>query len=263
MSFLRNLILFGGLAGIGLGVYGRYLEPRRLQVTHLDLADGQGKHTVAFVSDTHIGPHFSARDLEPTIQALERIRPDAILFGGDLICESPRYLRQLEDPLRRMTATARLGSWGIWGNHDLANIRARCVEVYERAGVKMLTNQSAHVVDDLWVVGIDDLLLGEPDIETSFAGVPREARTIALWHAPDQVEEIAPYRPMITLSGHTHGGQVRIPVLGPLATPELGKRYVAGRYDVDGMLLYVSRGIGMYRPPVRVHCRPELLILHV
>lgn len=261
MPSFRDLVLAGGAVGVGLGLYARYIEPKRLHVSHLDLAEGNGQYTIAFVTDTHIGPNFSANDLSPTVTALERIQPDIILFGGDLICESPRYLKYLEDPLRRMTATAHIGSWGVWGNHDLANIRARCREVYERAGVTMLTNESAHLVADLWVAGIDDGLLGDEDVQAAFRGIPEGARTIALWHIPDLAARVVPYQPMVMLSGHTHGGQIRIPFLGPLATPQLGQEYIAGRYDVDGMPLYVSRGIGVYRPPVRLNCRPELLIL--
>jgi len=107
------------------------------------------------------------------------------------------------------------------------------------------------------------VLLGKADLQESFAGVPDGARVIALWHEPDTAEQVVPYRPLLMLSGHTHGGQVRLPMVGELATPSLGKRYVAGLFNVQGMMLYVSRGIGMYRPPVRFHCRPELLVIRV
>lgn len=261
--------IIGALAGLGIvgailiSLYARYIEPKRLEVTRLNYSRGDNPLTIAFVTDLHIGPNFSTNDLEPTIRELEQTRPDVILFGGDFICESPRYLRDLEAPLTRMTATATIGSWGIWGNHDIANIRSRCEPVLERCGVQMLTNESAHMRGDLWVAGIDDVLLGKPDLAQSFADVPADARVIALWHEPDVVNQLMPYRPMLTLSGHTHGGQVRIPGKGALAAPSLGEKYVAGEFFVEGLRLYVSRGIGMYRPPVRLNCRPELLILQV
>lgn len=253
----------GAIVAILAGLYARFIEPKRLETTLLDLATGNDPLTIAFVTDTHVGPHFSGSDLEPTIRELERIQPDVILFGGDFICESPRFLADLEQPLQRMTATASLGCWGIWGNHDLANIRQRVEPVLERCGVRMLRNESAALRGDLWVVGVDDVLLGKADLERSFAGVPDGARVIALWHEPDTAAQVVPYNPLLMLSGHTHGGQVRLPVIGELATPSLGKRYVAGQFDVNGMMLYVSRGIGMYRPPVRFHCRPELLVIRV
>lgn len=263
ISLLAKLLLPAALTGLLLATYARFVEPKRLEITNLDLSGGDNPLTIAFVTDTHIGPNFSARDLDPTIAALQEIQPDILLFGGDFISESPRFLQEVESPLKQMTATASLGSWGIWGNHDLANIRSRVQPVLESCGVTMLTNESAQLRDDLWVAGIDDILLGKQDVPTSFAGIPNGSRVIAMWHEPDRAEWLVPYDPIIMLSGHTHGGQVRIPGLGPLASPKLGKRYVAGKFSIDGMLLYVSRGIGMYRPPVRLFCRPELVVLRV
>lgn len=260
---IGSLFGLGALVAILVGLYARFIEPKRLETTHLNLAKGDDPLTVAFVTDTHVGPHFSGSDLEPTIRELQRIKPDVVLFGGDFICESPRFLADLEPPLKRMAATATLGCWGIWGNHDLANIRERIEPVMERCGIRMLRNESAHIRGDLWVVGVDDVLLGKADLHRSFAGVPAGARTMALWHEPDTAEQMVPFRPLLMLSGHTHGGQVRLPLIGELATPSLGKRYVAGKFDVHGMMLYASRGIGMYRPPVRFHCRPELLVIRV
>lgn len=260
--------IIGWLAGLGLlgaivAFYARFIEPKRLELTELDLSSGDDPLTIAFVTDMHVGPHISGKDLAPTIRALQEIQPDVLLFGGDFICESPRFLHDLEAPLMEMTATTRLGSWGIWGNHDLANIRSRIKPVLERCGVTMLTNESAQIRDDLWVVGIDEVLLGKADVVKSFAGVPGGVRTIALWHEPDVARKVAKYQPLVMLSGHTHGGQVRLPGIGPLAAPDLGEKYVSGRFDVDGMMLYVSRGNGFYRPPVRLNCRPELVVLRV
>ncbi len=260
---LLQISVFTAIIGTVVACYARFIEPKRLEVTELDLASGENPLTIAFVTDMHIGPHFTAADLVPTIRALENLQPDIVLFGGDFISESPRYLRELEPPLTRITATARLGSWGIWGNHDVANIKSRMEPVLERSGIHMLSNEAVQLRDDLWVVGVDDVLLGKSDLESAFAQVPDGARVIAIWHEPDRAERMVPYKPVIMLSGHTHGGQVRLPGIGPLATPKLGKRFVAGKFDVEGMPLYVSRGIGMYRPPVRFTCRPELLVLRI
>lgn len=263
LCYVRALLGIGALAGILVALYARFIEPKRLDVTNLNLAHGEQPLTIAFVTDTHVGPSFPAEDLEPLISELEQLQPDVILFGGDFISESPRYLKPLQPALKRITATAKLGCWGIWGNHDIANIRRRIEPVLEECGVTMLTNESARIRGDLWLAGIDDVLLGKSNLEASFAGIPEGARTIGLWHEPDLAEDIVPFSPLIMLSGHTHGGQVRLPGIGELATPKLGKKYVAGKYNVQGTMLYVCRGIGMYRPPVRFNCRPELLVMTV
>jgi predicted MPP superfamily phosphohydrolase len=197
---------------------------------------------------------------------LEKIRPDLVLFGGDYISESPRFMADTAPYLGRMASTARYGAWGVLGNHDLANIRERVVPPLQAEGIRILANESACVETDrggLWIVGIDDGLLGKVDVELAFAAVPPDAPAICLWHEPDRVEESAPFGAFLQLSGHSHGGQVRIPGMGPIATPILGRRFVEGRFQVGDMELYVSRGIGMYRPPVRFNCPPELTVIRL
>lgn len=81
-----------------------------------------------------------------------------------------------------------------------------------------------------------------------------------MWHEPDYTERAEPYGPFLLLSGHTHGGQVRLPIVGPVATPKLGQRFISGRFQFGDMTLFVSNGIGMYRPPVRFNCPPEVIL---
>lgn len=272
---MRNALL--KLAGLGAagavltGLYARYIEPRWVQTVHLDLflpdhyAELSGL-SIGFVTDTHVGPHFSLNDLDRTTRIVERERPDILIFGGDFLSESPLYLRGLQHQLTRMVQSARLGAWGIWGNHDLANLRDRVAPVLADSGITILTNESARVETgqgDLWLGGVDDLLLGKADPARTFADVPADAPLIALWHEPDGVARLTEWHPLVILSGHTHGGQVRLPFVGPLATPDMGKTYVAGGYLIGNTQLYVSRGIGMYRPPVRFNCRPEVTFIHL
>ncbi|HEV2127816.1 MAG TPA: metallophosphoesterase [Thermomicrobiales bacterium] len=264
-------IALGGLASVGaaVGYWSRFVHPYRTQLTHEIMAVPR-KHarlnglTIAFVSDTHIGPHFRTDDLRPAIEMLRRAQPDILLLGGDYVSESPRFIDPSVDALLDMAATARFGTWAILGNHDLANTPERVVEALERAGIPTLINDAAHAETDrgdLWIVGIDDALLGEPDLKAAFSGIPADAPVVAMWHEPDVAEDMLPFDPLFMLSGHTHGGQIRIPGLVDAAVPRLGKRYPLGRYEVQGMPLYVSSGVGMYRPPVRFNCPPEVVII--
>lgn len=258
----------GALVAGGLGLWSRYREPYRPALTHhlvrLPRAHaGLAGLTIAFITDTHVGPHFSGAALEPTIRLVEQVMPDVVLFGGDYISESPRFLAEVEAPLTRMAQAARLGSWAVLGNHDIANVRRRVSEMLARTPIRLLTNESVSIVfngQTLWLTGIDDALLGQADLRAAFADVPPGAANLTLWHEADRVDEVLPYAPFLMLSGHSHGGQVRLPLLGPLATPKLGKRYVMGRFELENTTLYVSRGIGMYRPPVRFRCPPEVPI---
>lgn len=265
------LVLAGVVLGAAVAWYARFIHPFRLRVAHevfhlpRDHAELDGL-TIAFVTDTHIGPHIAATDLEPVIEHLGSIKPDILLLGGDYISESPRFMADAAIAVGKMVKTARFGSFGVLGNHDLANIRERMVDPLRAVGVHVLENEAVRVATDrgdIWIAGVDDAMLGKPDLARTFSGIPADAATILLWHEPDLAAFAARYTPMLQLSGHTHGGQVRLPRIGAVALPKFGRRYVGGRYLVGAMPLYVSNGIGMYRPPVRLNCPPELTVIHL
>jgi predicted MPP superfamily phosphohydrolase len=265
------VVLVGVVAGSVVAWWARFAAPYRARVAQVIVQlPRRHRHlsglTIAFVTDTHVGPHFPARALETVVRHLQNIEPDIVLFGGDYICESPRFMAGAAPFLERMAATSRYGSWAVLGNHDLANLRHRVTPPLEAAGIRVLQNETAHIETDrgpLWIVGIDDALLGKVDLDAAFLPVPPDAAAICLWHEPDRAEESAPYGAFLQLSGHTHGGQVRVPGIGPIATPELGKRFVRGRYQIGDMELYVSSGLGIYRPPVRFNCPPELTVIRL
>lgn len=269
LTRVAGLTIAGGLAaGIGCGFYSRFVHPFRPRLNHqfIELPRAH-RHldgvTIAFATDLHVGPHFTAGDLEPSIRILEQANADIVIFGGDYISESPRYLTHVQEPLTRMAATAKIGAWGMLGNHDVANIRSRVLEMLKPTGIRILENESVEIETgkgSLWLVGVDDILLGHADLQAAFSGVPADAPRIAMWHEPDRAERVEPYGPFLLLSGHTHGGQVRLPIVGPIATPKLGKRFVSGRFRFGDMTLFVSNGIGMYRPPVRFNCPPEIVL---
>lgn len=268
---LALIAAIGIVVGMVMAWWARFVAPFRFQVRQVVVRLPR-KHrqlsglTIAFVTDTHVGPHFRALDLESVVTMLEAMQPDIVLFGGDYICESPRFMASAAPVMGRMAATARFGAWGVMGNHDLANIRARVTPPLEDAGIRILVNEAACVETDrgeLWVVGVDDGLIGEVDLDGAFAQVPPDGAAICLWHEPDRIAESAPYGAFLQLSGHSHGGQVRLPGIGPIATPELGKRHPLGRYETGEGELYVSAGLGMYRPPVRFNCPPELTVIRL
>lgn len=273
-SWRRVVTLLAGLAtltGASVAFYARRIHPFRPKVEEIEVQlppraarlDGV---RIAFVTDTHVGPHFPAEALEPAIALVEAAAPDLVLFGGDYISESPRYLARSVAQLDRMAAAARYGAFAVLGNHDVANVLSRVEDAFAASTIRLLRNEAVRVDlpgGVLWIAGVDEGLLGDPDVARTFAAIPAGEPALALWHEPDYAEAVAPHGPLLLLAGHTHGGQVRLPGIGPLALPLAGHRYPAGRYTVRGMPLYVSRGVGIYRPPVRLNCPPEVTLIRL
>lgn len=260
---------FGFVAGAFVAAYGRYMEPRRPRLERISIALPAGAEaldglTIGFLTDLHYGPFTSLVDIERGIELLMAERPDLLLLGGDYHSESPRYLDEIAERLGRLADHAPLGCLGVMGNHDYAVSGDQTFDVFAAAGVRLLRNEAAAVEFTgarLWIAGIDDTLLGTVDPLSAFAAVPDGEPVIALWHEPLHAEQSAALGAIAQLSGHTHGGQVRLPVIGPLALPKHGKRFTIGLNDADGMPVYTSRGLGMYRPPVRLNCPPEVTLV--
>jgi predicted MPP superfamily phosphohydrolase len=219
---------------------------------------------VGFVTDVHIGPTFRAVDAERALNLIAAEKPDLFLLGGDYVCESPRFLNEAAAVLGAFVTQARFGALAVLGNHDYSNDAPRLTALLERVGIRVLRNEAACVPSEtnpLWVAGIDDAVLGRPDLCAAFKPIPDGARPLVVWHQPDWAELAASRGAALQLSGHSHGGQVRLPIIGAVAAPVGGRRFIAGHNHVEGMAVYTSRGVGIYRPPVRFRCSPEVTLI--
>jgi len=269
VRILATALFAGTVTGGALAWWMRYRNPYRpvlervtltVPASHRDLAGLR----IGFVTDTHVNPYFRQRDLQRGVDLIAAERPDLILFGGDYISETTRYMDEAGPVLGALARLAPLGALAVLGNHDHGGHSSAVILGLEHEGIQVLRNEAVAVPwlgDTLWVAGIDDTLLGQPLPAAAFAGIPEGAATLCLWHEPDAADLAAPFGPFAQLSGHSHGGQIRLPVLGELAVPIGGRKYPIGTYDVDGMQLYVSRGLGTYRPPVRLRCPPEVTLV--
>lgn len=262
--------MLAGIAGGGLLVWlMRYRFPYRPVLERITLTlppghEGLAGLTIGFVTDTHINPSFLRRDLERGLDLLLDARPDLLLLGGDYISETTRHIDQAAPALGAAARRVPLGALAVLGNHDLGGHGPAVCAALRAEGIRLLENEAAEVRwngDSLWVVGIDDTLLGDPHPEQAFGQVPSGAAALALWHEPDAADTAARFGPFAQLSGHSHGGQIRVAGIGEMAVPAGGQKYPIGRYRVGEMQLYVSRGLGTYRPPLRLNCPPEVTLV--
>ncbi|MBK8014570.1 MAG: metallophosphoesterase [Deltaproteobacteria bacterium] len=263
---------------IGTAIDGFGLEPRWLETTmHDHVIHGLPAHLegylIAQLTDVHL---VTLRDLHTAIiEAIRTRNPNLVLLTGDII-ESPggltplrTFLDALRAPGRRMIAT--IGNWERWGQVDLSSL----ARTYKEAGAALLTNDRLMLESDLALVTTDDSVLGFADLKAAMERGPTARHQILATHAPglldtasgllDTAPGIAPSsahsgatpRFVLSLAGHTHGGQIRMGPYAPITPPGSGP-YVAGRYDTPFGPLYVSRGIGTSVIPARFFCRPEL-----
>jgi uncharacterized protein len=259
----------GAIALASLGHRARHVAPYRPILERIEIRIPAGVQTpprlrIGFVADTHLGSVIRPADIDRALALLLAADPDLLLFGGDYVSDSPRYITEAASVLGNVASATRFGSLAVLGNHDYANGAARMTAELEKRGIRVLRNESARVGDDtgeLWIAGIDDALLGSPDPASTFANIPSGEHAIALWHEPDWAEQVIQYRTLLQLSGHSHGGQVRVPVVGTVAAPVGGRRFVKGLNLAAGMPVYTTRGTGVFRPPVRFRCSPEVTLV--
>jgi hypothetical protein len=246
------------------------VEPVRIEVTrHTVRGRVQAPLRLAHLSDLHT-PGLGRRERR-LLALLGRERPDAIVITGDAVFDGALLGRgwRKEDPaayepvralLGRMRAP--LGVFLVHGNWE--NWRRLPGErgFYAAAGVRLLVNEAHPLRPDVWLVGLDDPWRGEPDVAAARKGVPAGAFEVALFHSPALFDRL-PEGVELALAGHTHGGQVRPPLLPVLWLPPGAGRYVAGWYARGASRLHVSRGVGTSTLPVRFRCRPELAMITV
>jgi uncharacterized protein len=269
---------FLGMAAAGgtaaLAADGFLIDPNLPKVVRQEIAlqrwpqrmDG---FTVALLSDFHYDPYFSVHPLRAAIGMVNELRPDLIVLTGDFVsipwfgnsAEGAAAAEPCAQLLRQMRAAH--GLWAVMGNHDADTDPNRVTGALLDNGIHVLRNQSAPIEKDgsrFWLAGIDDVLGRTADISATLHGIPSEA-TVLLAHEPDYADHVASYPVDLQLSGHSHGGQVRIPLLPPLVLPRLGRKYVSGTYQIRALTLYTNRGLGTVEIPVRLNCPPEVTLL--
>ena len=222
------------------------------------ITDSWAGATIAQVTDLHAG---FAR-LEPVYDLVVRLvcsrKPEIILFTGDFVNDSrPGNSFLIRELLSRFSAPR--GLFVSPGNHDHRRGWEATREDVEAAGVRVLVNTNILLPGGLWLAGIDDLDDGKPDLEAALRGIGAEEPAILMSHNPRTIERVGD-RPLLVLSGHTHGAQFRLPFPTPamVCRWHLRCRQVAGWYTNGRARSYVSRGIGVTGQPFRINCPAEV-----
>ncbi|WP_261807829.1 metallophosphoesterase [Paenibacillus sp. N3.4] len=271
-TFLKNSLFtikaLAALAGVG-GLYSIFGERFWIQTKMVRLSYRRyplsfaGMRIVQF-SDTHIGKYYSLNRLEEVVELVQKQKPDLICFTGDLF--DSKFGEVSDDVIPILARLqADLGKFAVLGNHDMRLNAKRVVDVLERSGFTVLINQSRSIVrghERLQVVGIDEIFHGKPNLPLAMKGVGRDDFVLLLAHEPDFADTAISFPVDLQLSGHSHGGQIRIPFYGSIFIPDLAQKYPMGLYTFadSEFHVYTNRGIGTTLFPIRFNCRPEITV---
>jgi|GEM_PF-321589 len=235
-------------ATLGVAWYARYREPAMPVLRRIEICDPRipvefDGFTIGQISDIHLGQPHSHANLHWARDCMRELRPDLIVFTGDLVNERPA-IGTLAYELRHFQAP--LGCFAIAGNHDYVEEIDDVIQACALAGVPLLRNTGValhRAGATLWLAGVDDIWHGSMRIEQALHGADQHA-VILLAHAPDIVLQASAYTNIVLqLSGHVHGGHLHLPGLGPLARPRYGVHYTRGTHRVGNTWMHVSLGL--------------------
>lgn len=251
----RWIIFFLVITSVATGIY---LHTNTLVVTHheIEMNNGSRKLRVAHITDLHTKGMGSLED--QLVKALGKERPDIIVITGDLATPSGT-IEGYESVLKNLNAPQ--GVYFVQGNWEFWEPISGLQKIFESTHIKNLTNQTHQLGPDLWIAGFDDSEEGNPKIKILDL-IPKTAFKIGIFHSPVFFERIAG-KTQLSMAGHSHGGQFRLPFIGHMWVPEGTGKFVEGWFEKDESKLFVSKGIGTSILPIRFNCSPELAIIDI
>lgn len=276
----RRFLVGSACAAGGLALYSGEVARHEISVTHSDvvlagLPEAFQGFRIAQISDIHMDEFTEPFFVRDVVDRVNRLKPDAVFLTGDFVTSgiAPRKFAmgagwQCAGLLDGLDCRAR---YAVLGNHDLMIGPIEITEALSDHGVAVLRNAHLPLERDgsrLWLAGLDDPVQGLPlpdvAIPEAIRNLPHEP-VILMCHAPDYADLLlghpAGASVALMLSGHTHGGQVRLPFVGAIMLPAMGKKYVEGWFRLRQMQLHVNRGIGAVGLPFRLNCPPEISML--
>jgi hypothetical protein len=272
----RSFLLGAGVTAAGLAFYSAEIAQHEIDVvprpiTISNLPTPFHGYRIAQLSDIHLDEYTEPYFLELIVQKVNSLAPDLVLLTGDFVTHGAfnfiagsNAAHRCAEIITNLTAPLR---YAILGNHDVAVNSALVVQALSSKGTPVLVNQYLSIERNgarLWLCGVDDPATSHPNLDLAVPSKP-DGPVILMAHEPDYADDVIthPRGQLVDLmlSGHSHGGQIRLPFLGPMVLPQMGEKYPEGHYQFNKMQLYVNRGIGTVGLPFRLNCPPEITLL--
>jgi uncharacterized protein len=277
-------VLYGAVGfGALTTVDGFLIEPHAPVVEQISirlrrLPEAFSGFRIAVLGDMHFGPYVGKAQVERAVRLALSFQPDLTILVGDFVSHPlfvpngpegalnaepcAEVLQQLTKALPAMPTGTPVVS--ILGNHDHWNGADAVGDAVDSFGLNLLRNRNLPLERDgqrIWIVGVDDVYEHANDLQKALDRVPATETKIVAVHEPDFADQTAKHSVDLQVSGHSHGGQVRIPGYGAPILPHLGKKYPIGLNQVGDLQVYTNRGIGVVTPPVRLNCPPEVTLI--
>jgi uncharacterized protein len=268
-KFIKRLAAAGVVGAVGAGAYGALYERHAYELTETDifirdLPEAFDGFRIAQVSDVHHSSLVSAEDVRRVVEAANSARADLVALTGDYTTASRAYVEPAAELLAGLQAPH--GVWAVLGNHDHHTDPALTRSALRRRGINLIDNANTRLRrggDELQLAGVGDWSWADNDWGKTFAGVSRGKPTVLLSHQPLVLDLPETEGVSLILSGHTHGGQVSLPVVGAPVGHMNEFKYLRGLFTRGATQLYVTRGTGTIGLPVRFGARPEIAVLRL
>lgn len=271
-KFFQRAAFAGSAVAMVAGADALFVEPKNLVAERIDIKLNRlppefHDFRIAQISDIHFGPYMGEAGVERAVHLAESFQPNLLILTGDFVShplrkpngiEGARQAEPCADVLARMQNVPKiavLGNHDHWNNADIveAALQARSIEVLRNRSVALVRGQRR-----IWISGVDDVFVEAANLAQTLQIVPPTETTILLAHEPDFADYVSQFPVDLQFSGHSHGGQVRIPGIGAPILPALGQKYPIGLNRVGKLQVYTNRGLGVINPPVRFLCPPEV-----
>ena len=264
------------LAGMGGAGYASLIEPGWLDVEEINiklprLSPKFSGFRIAQLSDIHIGGWMNQERLSQVVDTVISQTPDLVVMTGDYVIghnwhgDVNSTLSVLRKELSRLAS--QFLTLSVLGNHDHWLDAETVRKALQASGIVDIGNNIYTLESsgaDLHIAGVDSIYVNRDDLNLVLAKIPEDGASILLVHEPDYADRSAETgRFDLQISGHSHGGQVVLPFIGPPILPKFAEKYPLGLYKIKEMYQYTNRGVGMTNPTIRFNCRPEITIFNL
>jgi uncharacterized protein len=245
-------------------VYRPFMRFQPVSVDHVvlqvpSLANDLDSFHAVQISDIHHSQIVPLRVVDEAVRVANGLSPQAVFLTGDFVSNDASYAAACAKALGQLRAP--LGVYAILGNHDYWTDPLEITRCLIDNGIVMLINTARQLSGNLWLAGLDDAWSGQPDIDKALEDIPAGSATIVLAHEPDVADRLQGQGLALQLSGHSHGGQVRLPFTDRPVLPFLAWKYYAHLHCVGDLPVYTSAGLGTIQPPFIFNCRPQITSL--